>query len=293
MPLCINDNSKKYTGNEKSPLGLGYTAFAEPVNKLMIGKDSQVYIVNQMNNNKKRWKKVLDIVELFNNLPAQYYNTAYKPNTKQLKNETGLEEKFGGEIPFFVKGEVWPSIGEYHMTFFCQLKDPRKKDNMLYRVFVMIDDEGIQEDYWINKIELSPENIKNQIIIKKPDYSDEIKNNRYFQEEKFEPFEIKKWNQFTELASFNKIREFYHIPDYVFKNNNELYNKVEREYFDCSNHPSSGVKVGGTPVSTQDQDAVLPYDFLQIEYETYIPYMWGDCGIAHISEDCKFTWDCC
>jgi hypothetical protein len=259
----------------------------------MIGKDKNIYIVTQLNNNAKRWKKITEIKDLFDNLPEQYYTTAYKPVTKKIKKESGLEEKFGGEIPFFVKGELWPSKDEYHMTFFCQLKDPRKKDNMLYRVFIMLDDEGIQEDYWITKIELSPENIKNQIIIKKPEYNDEIKNNKYFKEEKFESFEIQKWNRYTELAPFKKIREYYHIPEYIYKNNNELYNEIEREYMDCSNYPAAGVKVGGTPISTQDQDVVLEYDFLQLEYETYIPYMWGDAGIAHISENCEFTWDCC
>lgn len=307
MPSCINDNTKKYNGTEKSLdrfefiqnkfepglKGLGYTASSEPINKLMIGKDNEIYIVTQLNNNSKRWKKVKSLESLFDDLPEEFFVTAYKPVTKEIENETGLEEKFGGEIPFFVKGEVWPSKDEYHMTFFCQLKDPRKNDNMLYRVFVMLDDSGFQEDYWITKIELSPENIKNQIIIKKPEYSDEIKNNTYFNEEIFEPYEIKKWNKFTELSSFKKIREYYHVPDYIYKNNNELYNRLERIYLDSSNYPTPGVKVGGTPISTQDQEAVLPYDFLQLEYETFIPYMWGDVGIAHISEDCELTWDCC
>lgn len=42
MPFCHNDTSKKYTGNEKSPLGLGYTASVEPVNKILIGKDKKM-----------------------------------------------------------------------------------------------------------------------------------------------------------------------------------------------------------------------------------------------------------
>ena len=95
------------------------------------------------------------------------------------------------------------------------------------------------------------------------------------------------------LSSFTKIREYYHIPEYIYKNNNELDNRLERIYFDSSNYPTPGVKVGGTPISTQDQETVLPYDFLQLEYESYIPYMWGDAGIAHISEDCELIWDCC
>ena len=45
MPFCHNDTSKKYTRNEKSPLGLGYTASVEPINKILIGKDNDYYIV--------------------------------------------------------------------------------------------------------------------------------------------------------------------------------------------------------------------------------------------------------
>ena len=166
MPFCHNDTSKKYTGNEKSPLGLGYTALVEPVNKIQIGKDNNYYIVKQYNNNLKRWKKINDFSILFNDLPKEYFTDAYKPITKSITKETGLEEKFGGEIPFFIKGEKWPSKNEYNMTFFCQFKDPRKKDNILYRVFINIDEPyGICDDYWINKIELSPQNTKKQIKV--------------------------------------------------------------------------------------------------------------------------------
>jgi uncharacterized protein YwqG len=292
MPTCINDSNKKYNGSEKTPLGVGYSASAEPLNKIMIGKDDNFYIVTQTNNN-KRWKKIKDCENLLENLPNEMYIPYFKPNVKLIQNETGLEEKFGGNKPFFVKGEVWPSKDEYHMTFFCQLKDPRKKDNMLYRVFVMLDDDGIQEDFWINKIELTPENIKNQIIIEKPKYSEEIKNNKYFNEEVFDAYEIIGWNKGDELKSFETIRKYYGIPPYQYKNNNRIYNKLEEIYHELSLSASPGVKVGGTPLSTQDQEQVQDYDFLQLEYENYIPYMWGDCGIAHVSEDCQFTWDCC
>ena len=93
----------------------------------------------------------------------------------------------------------------------------------------------------------------------------------------------------------------YYIPDYVYtsgisfsenQKKNNLNIKFEEQYWEFSNI-KAGVKVGGTPLSTQNHDQVQPYNFLQIEYENFLPYMFGDAGIAHISDDCQFTWDCC
>lgn len=295
MPFCHNNTNKKYTGNEKSPLGLGYTASVEPVNKIQIGKDNNYYIVNQYNNNLKKWKKINDFSKLFIDLPKEYFTDAYKPITKSITKESGLEEKFGGEIPFFIKDEKWPSSNEYNMTFFCQFKDPRKKDNILYRVFINIDEPyGLCENYWINKIELSSQNIKKQIIIKKPEYSDEIKKNIELElENNFKPFEIIEWKKNSEIKSFSEIKKYFNIPDYDYNNNNKEYEKLEEEYRNSPNYPDYGVKIGGTPVSTQDQNSVLKYDLLQLSYEQYINYSWGDAGIAHVSEDCHLIWDCC
>lgn len=301
MPQCINNSNKQFTGNEKSPLGLGYTSVSEPVNKIMIGKDENFYIVKEYSNGKK-WSKINDMEDFFNNLSAECYNTGFIPNNlTPIENETGREQKFGGHKPFFIEGEKWPSKGNYHMTFFGQLIDPRKNDNFLYRIFIMIDDEDMIEDTWINKIELSEENLSKQVIITKPEYSEEIISNKYFENYIFEPYDINGWSEFTELKSSTEIRSMYYIPDYIYtsgipfsenQKNNNLNIKFEEQYWEFGT-PKAGVKVGGTPLSTQDHDNVQSYNFLQIEYENYLPYMFGDAGIAHVSDDCQFTWDCC
>ena len=291
MPVCINDNNKNYSGKEKSPLGLGYSATNEPLNKIMLGKDNECYIVKLVKSTgEHKWSKINDLEDFFNNLPEEYYNKGYIPKCSKINEETGLEEKFGGKYPFFVKGEKWPSKGNYHMTFFCQLKDPRKNDNILYRVFILIDDNDINDDFWITKIELNDENIKNQVLIKKPKYPDEFFD-RYSKEEIFEPYQINSWKVFNDIKNYNYLRQHFCIPDYIYQGNNTLYNKFSDAYH--SNGPKPGIKVGGTPLSTQDQEFVQSFDFLQIEYSTVLPYMWGDVGIAHVSDDCDFTWDCC
>lgn len=96
-----------------------------------------------------------------------------------------------------------------------------------------------------------------------------------------------------EIKSFSEINKYFNIPDYDYNNNNKEYEKLEEEYRNSPNYPDYGVKIGGTPMATQSQDAVLEYDLLQLSYAQYINYSWGDAGIAHISEDCHLVWDCC
>ena len=275
----------------------------EPDNKV-IYKDGNYYYAKKYKNGKK-WKKFSEFEELLNVFSKTLSVNAYRPKVEKMdpKKETGRESKFGGTKPFFVKGEKWPTDVKwdyktskngptYYMTFFGQFIDPRKKDKMLYRIFILIDDNDINDRYWITKIELNEENLKNQIIIEKPKYPEGFFD-KYSKEEKFEPYKITGWTKFKELGSFDMIRTFFHINPYKYGDDNTLYNGLQKAFYDHDLAPASGVKVGGTPLSTQDQDFVQNYDLIQIEETSYLPYMWGDAGIAHVSEDLEFTWDCC
>jgi len=279
---------KKNSNDCPSPLGIGYSSKSEPINKIMIGKDGNNYIVTE----NKEWLKINDLSDYISNLSVNFYNYGYKPIVHKLTDETGLEQKFGGKKPFFIKGEKWPSVGKYNMTFFGQLYDPRNNKNELYRIFIMLDDDGIQDDYWINKIELNDENLKNQVIIKKPKYEEDIKIESKESME-FPGFEITNWEKFSELKTLNEIRKAFFIPNYKYQYDNTLYNIIHEAYYKSDKVPSSGVKVGGTPMSCQDNDNIQSYDFLQISYAKFLPYGWGDAGIAHVSEDCNLMWDCC
>lgn len=53
MPKCLNDESKRYTGDENSPKGRGYTASAEKLGKRMKGLDGRMYFVTQAGKYKK------------------------------------------------------------------------------------------------------------------------------------------------------------------------------------------------------------------------------------------------
>jgi hypothetical protein len=43
-----------------------------------------------------------------------------------LDNETGREQKYGGNVPFFKKGEKWPTKGKDYYLFVAQFIDPAR-----------------------------------------------------------------------------------------------------------------------------------------------------------------------
>ena len=281
MTKCINDPTKNFTGKEKNPKGRGFCASAEEDGTIMAGKDGNYYEVKTIKNEKKWIKKDVNID--LNNLSIDCFTDVWFPEVKELKlKESGLEQKFGGNIPFFIEGEIWPiDSNKIPMVFFCQFVDPRKKDNILYRVFLPIDNDEdcMLDEINITKIELSKENLKKQIIINKNPIDTQEFNTI------FKPYIISGWDKQSEFKQYKYIMEKYNMP--------MNYGKLYDEYMEHKNTPSSRIKVGGTPTSTQDEDTVQDYDLIQLTDSKFLPYMWGDCGIAHISSDCKLIWDCC
>jgi uncharacterized protein YwqG len=283
MPKCLNDSTKSYTGKEPSPKGIGYSASGECTGKTMKGNDENIWIVTETKTCKKWMKlkpeknKEID----FDNLSKDFYINAYIPTSIPIKfeEETGLEDKFGGSKPFFIKGESWPIDDDcIPMRFFCQFKDPRKSDNYLYRVFLPIDNKNdiLVENTHIDKIKINKENIKNQIIIEEELF------------EKFEPFKITSWEIKKELKSYEFILSHFNIVD-----NNESNDKYWDKYNNSIYSPSHGNKIGGTPIYTQFSENVDEnLKLLQITESRELPYQWGDAGIAHISEDLVLDWDC-
>jgi hypothetical protein len=55
MPKCINDKTKTYKGDEPSPKGLGFSASSEEDEKIMEGKDNNLWKVKLTCNGQKRW----------------------------------------------------------------------------------------------------------------------------------------------------------------------------------------------------------------------------------------------
>ena len=281
MPKCLNDSTKSYIGSEPSPKGLGYSSSVEPVGKTMKGKDGNTWIVIETKKSKK-WNKTksenISREINFDKLPEEFYTYAYIPKSTKIKfeEETGLEDKFGGKNPFFIKGETWPKDDEdIPMRFFCQFKDPRESNNYLYRVFLPIDnDEFLLENNHIDKIELNEENLKNQIIIK----SDDEENN-------FEPFKITGWKKIKELKSLDYILSKFNVVE---------SEKYHEEYNENNYSPKAEIKVGGTPVYCQYVKNIDgKSQLLQMTECEELDHQWGDAGIGHISDKLELYWDSC
>jgi hypothetical protein len=56
MPVCKNDSTKKYSGTEPSPKGLGFCAHAQDLGSKKTGLDKKQYIVDHDKNGRKYWK---------------------------------------------------------------------------------------------------------------------------------------------------------------------------------------------------------------------------------------------
>ena len=71
-----------------------------------------------------------------------------------------------------------------------------------------------------------------------------------------------------------------------------LHDMFHDIYYDHELTPNFSIKCGGTPVSCQN-NSYKEYDLLQLIGCKWLDYDFGDSGIAHISTDCHFKWDCC
>ena len=206
----------------------------------------------------------------FTKLSEDFYTYAYIPICEKIDEETGLEEKFGGSIPFLTKENKIPE--DYILL--CQFKDPRDKDSdIMYQVFI---DENLNDmdGYEIKKIKLDKDTIKKQI--------------KYNDESKYEPYKIIDWEKKKELISFAKLKKKLNFSDKIESILWDMYYDEEKNKV----MPSMRIKVGGTPMATQSGD-YEELDLIQLTSDTILNFEWGDSGIAHVSTDGRLEWDCC
>jgi len=218
----------------------------------------------------------LDELDL-SNLPDEYYVDVFYPETTPIpeSDETGTEEKFGGQKPFFIAGESWP-IGKYDnqpMQFIGQVIDPRDDSKELLRIFIPQDDD--LNLALVMKIILDETNLSQQQIILPP--CDDIT---------YEGFKVTEWIKDRELKSYNYIKDNLNITLDFY----QLYDKNESS-------PSFETKIGGTHQFTQlsdygDED-YANFFILQITTCSFVKYRYGDSGIIHILNDGEIIGDCC
>lgn len=277
MKACVNNAEHMYSGNEFSPLGIGFSPKNMNPGDLMTGKDENLWYVKS---GKKTnvWTKID-----FDKLSQNSYKTVFFPQVKLMEKdveETGIEDKFGGKKPFFMEGETWPtdSSGK-EMIFIGQFVNPLSKSKKeLIRIFLPIDtDENLFSLYpHVTKINLNKKNLKKQIVIEKRE-----KDNFY------STYFVQKWNKSKELKSL----EFF-FKKYGFDENKD-YEILDNFYNKSLYVPSFNNKVGGTPVFCQRTLNIENKKHLfQFTESGYVPYIMGDSGIGHIYDDLTFEWDC-
>ena len=191
--------------------------------------------------------------------------------------ETGLEDKFGGSVPFFVKGETWPlDLNSNPMIFICQYRLNIYEDDCqtLYRVFLSKNINIVTESNSIQTIKLNEENLKNQIRLE----ANQLDANPLYI--------ITNWKKKQELVTWSELQK-------IIKTDEQYDSFTTREeYNNHSLYPSEMVKFGGTPIYCQYNEQIQK-NFLQLTQCEICPYKWGDSGIAHISENGYLSWDCC
>jgi len=238
------------------------------------------------------------IVELIHKFSKSHENQAYIPEVRKLETtETGLEEKFGGRLPFLTKSESWPMNNNGQpLRFIFQFCDPKTNDNILHRFFLTLYEYGPSFDKTPDEAQLLSIKLTDNVILQqnkniKPPPDTVV----------YDPYEITEWDIKTELASYSTLYKITEIQNYMKKNYNnkhgreitflhnfEKYMKDNPQYEELN-----CIKIWGTPRSTQLEDYVQHLNFVQLTETQYLPITWGDAGIGHIGKDGELYWDCC
>ena len=258
-----------------TPRKLGFSANDYEVGKYKYGSDDNLYVVIETKKT-KRWKKTTFDLD---KLGSEYFRDAYFPKYTKIESETGLENKIGGKVPFFIEGEKWPIYEDEKMIFLGQFTDPRDSSEIktLFRVFLSTIDEFHS---CVTHIKLNKENLAKQIKID-VDIKNNSKNENGF--EIYDAYEVVSWVKEKELISFEEILKLLKIDEDCENDKNKFYEKYYDDYHDHDNHPDPGIKIGGTSVFCQyHTDMSLFNNFFQMSECTELPYEWGDSGIAHI-----------
>lgn len=235
----------------------------------MNGKDGHYYIVKKGSKHKK-WEKIEINV---NELPKDCYCESKTPITEiiQPNDETGLEEKFGGQYPFFLEedGIEWPTDrNNIPYIFLGQWKHPEDK-NILIVCFVNDD----LSDTFVFESDITIKHIK----IQKPD------NGKGLECHKIIDYEKNK-----ELKPLSFLYKRLRLPE----------NDNFEDHYHESNLNFDGCKFGGSAMYCQySKDHDDFNKFLQLSQCSILDFKFGDAGIAHIYINkygfWEFQWDCC
>ena len=143
MPICKNDNSKTYTGNEPSPKGLGYCAHNEKLYTIMEGLDNNYWYVSPIGKS-RRWKHL--------KIPTEWFQ-----DIKKIKSKT---------ITKITKGKNYNDIFVLHIESnnVYRNKAFEKEIKSITKLNFNFSEQGLQE---IHKAHMELDNISIIKLIKK------------------------------------------------------------------------------------------------------------------------------
>ena len=227
------------------------------------------------------------------------YIDVYLPYGSRLGpeyRETGLEQKYGGSVPLFVEGDVWPtermldlnSITNRPLAFVAQFIDPRGNPHRFIRIFLRdaenVDDgDGVEgagrRDAYIMSVDLSRP--YQQIIIPEPydtPNAGMIEN----------PILISGWQIKGELNSEDAQSVFDRLEAKVPPEVRSAKNRTRPLMDEVSDatRPYEEFKVGGLGNSCQGIDYTG-------DYQNVYANKWGDFGSLHIDATGKVWGDMC
>jgi hypothetical protein len=82
-----------------------------------------------------------------------------------------------------------------------------------------------------------------------------------------------------------------HSPCFVKRYRNTRSGK--KIFYEEEHRPSWCRNYGVENQCIVDKKMYEKYNFLQLTGTKILSDDWGDCGIAHITNDCELYWDCC
>ncbi|WP_428224651.1 DUF1963 domain-containing protein [Flavobacterium sp.] len=226
---------------------------------------------------------------------APYKRTAYIPITKSKTAEFSTDSKFGG-YPYLRHEEDWPVCPNCanHMQLFLQLdleKIPTKKEEGLLQLFYCTNEEQDCEGTLESFFHFSEGYHSRIIKIEAPSVSIVPKIDTIF-EEKI----ITDWNAQDDYPHYEEYAELgidfdYDLADVLEERN--LLQTIQKD------------KLFGWPFWVQSIE--YPNDrktgnrmelLFQIDSEDNIPFLFGDCGTAHLTQspddknEMTFGWAC-
>lgn len=265
--------------------------------------------------------------QIFNDLQGELKTVTYTPKTIFIDNQfkDGDFDKFGG-APSVEKNFVWPwcKYCKTKLTFFFQLTPPeiyQKNPGHAIQMFNCADCADTPLVRWIDYQQTDDRTILDSHCIPFPDsvvnivlsyssgysilnntserdlaaYDKNHRQHMYHENgivdrdyKKAMPcFKIVGWDEKLELnCDIEKLSSRFSI-------NGEYKNFTLQigAFFDTFCDLEAGLKFGGQIQCAQDLDHG-PDEFLHFQECSYMPYMWGDAGDAHISYDLDFGFCC-